>query len=1129
MNRKNTIEKKNIAIVRENIISSKDTVKMSSITNLTREFKSAQLGRRKQLTGNNFNKLYKSRNFVRGSKLNKAEKVEAVDVSFNVNASELRLRAKIAGVVVKKGQKIKSLIPSILHAENKFNKLKKQLILLLKGSIDSLDISLNRFTALEIIKTINEVLKRTPVVIEVNNVFYTLNQNTQERIREKIEDNNKIIFGIDESDNELIQLMKVFDKITVKLVTKRQKKKDGTIKKKSGGGFFNYTHNIDMDFSRYGLFKTVEKDNYNINCVVRAFENIGVAKNDIVDLRTRIKNRIIPMALLKKIAVEYNLYISVNKRDSHKDNYNYGNEKSAYKHINLGLIDEHFFLNDKETNITTYALKHYETVKGLKDWNTIYGLEGKYYRRTKTKFMKSFDLFEYLIKNKDRFLNEITNNNNEIFDTQFYDKVKSFEVLTYHKDCIRPVNKEPVAIKKPKKEDDEYEKIFFDFECTTDEEIHEPYQVSKIDINDKKTTYDGSNCGKQLLESLKCNTLLIAHNAGYDVRVGLIKYLHNLSYMEKGHSLIACSGLYTNNKKETIKIKIKDSYKLLSMKLSDFPKCFNLKQLKEIMPYAIYTKENIEKKYIPVSEALKHIKKKDHKMFKANLKKWDIQIGKEFDIMEYSKIYCEADCIVLKQGYETFRKWILEKPFELDIDNIISIASLADQYLIKKGCYNGVYECSGVIREFIQKCVVGGRTMLRDNKPSHIKKDLADYDGVSLYPSAMHRMAEKLGGFLMGKPKVIEKENLNYKALKKFDGYFVQIKITSVKKHLHFPLLSKINEKTGTRDFKNDMKDEIMFVDKIALKDLKKFQKVRFTIIKGYYFDEGRNPTIGKVIKELFEERLKKKEEKNPIQIVYKLIMNSAYGKTILKPIKTKTIIVNSKDKDDYVQRNYNFIVDYTQISNSQHWKVEQLTSIIRHYTRPHIGVEILSMSKRIMNEVMCLAEDKNLLIHYQDTDSMHIQLDQVEILEDAFRKKYKRELTGKNLGQFHIDFEIKGCKEATNIKSVESYFIAKKTYIDLLKYEDKDGLTKSDYHVRCKGIPNNTVKYTAHIKNISLMKLYDNLYKKKEVEFDMLKGLSDEGDIVSNCAFNYNKNMTINSRDSFLRTLNKRIKKEKK
>lgn len=35
-------------------------------------------------------------------------------------------------------------------------------------------------------------------------------------------------------------------------------------------------------------------------------------------------------------------------------------------------------------------------------------------------------------------------------------------------------------------------------------------------------------------------------------------------------------------------------------------------------------------------------------------------------------------------------------------------------------------------------------------------------------------------------------------------------------------------------------------------------------------------------------------------------------------------------------------------------------------------------MSKRVMNEVMCLAEDNGIDIKYQDTDSMHIETDEI-------------------------------------------------------------------------------------------------------------------------------------------------------
>ena len=50
-------------------------------------------------------------------------------------------------------------------------------------------------------------------------------------------------------------------------------------------------------------------------------------------------------------------------------------------------------------------------------------------------------------------------------------------------------------------------------------------------------------------------------------------------------------------------------------------------------------------------------------------------------------------------------------------------------------------------------------------------------------------------------------------------------------------------------------------------------------------------------------------------------------------------------------------------------------------------------MSKRIMNEVMCLGEDLGINIYYTDTDSMHIDKDGLDRLEIEFQKKYGREL----------------------------------------------------------------------------------------------------------------------------------------
>jgi hypothetical protein len=84
--------------------------------------------------------------------------------------------------------------------------------------------------------------------------------------------------------------------------------------------------------------------------------------------------------------------------------------------------------------------------------------------------------------------------------------------------------------------------------------------------------------------------------------------------------------------------------------------------------------------------------------------------------------------------------------------------------------------------------------------------------------------------------------------------------------------------------------------------------------------------------------------------------------------------------------------------------KVDEIKNINKHFNLAHFGVNVLSMSKRIMNEVFCLAEDNGIEMFYQDTDSCHMLFDDVSRLTELFKGKYGRELIGKNLGQFHSD-----------------------------------------------------------------------------------------------------------------------------
>ena len=76
---------------------------------------------------------------------------------------------------------------------------------------------------------------------------------------------------------------------------------------------------------------------------------------------------------------------------------------------------------------------------------------------------------------------------------------------------------------------------------------------------------------------------------------------------------------------------------------------------------------------------------------------------------------------------------------------------MASSFMLKSGCYDNVYQISGVIQQFISKCVVAGRVMTANNNQYHAQRKNAYFDACSLYPSAMHYM----DGLLEDRPKVL--------------------------------------------------------------------------------------------------------------------------------------------------------------------------------------------------------------------------------------------------------------------------------------------------------------------------------------------------------------------------------------
>lgn len=959
--------------------------------------------------------------------------------------------------------------------------------------IDEITINMNEyresFTLEEILNriilaVINNEQEGNFYTLQINGNNYTLNSNVRNRLINMVR-RNLIVETELGSDGVLLQEIKDADMITI-----RRWGANNTYETPDGA-FFKYNNITNMDFSKYGIFNKHNSKNYQDNCLIYALKEYAKKENSTLkmglvdEVKCFVKNLKVPMNVIPKIAdvIQHRIRVNNIKYD---DNYTvYG--KKYENEISLGLIDEHYFINDI-TNYTSYAIENYYELKDIKNYNHIYKNRHQdrknYYKRDETRCINSFQAIKLLLEHKDTHLNKLTTQEIYMADTQFYNSIdESFEDLNY---SITKNVRRIEADKENKYNNIDFVNVFFDFETNTNEGNHKPYLCCcyfKINGKIYMRKFLGQDCGKQLLDFIPDKSMLIAHNASYDYRF-IIKHLDRIcNEISKTNRLISCDAIYNGKK-----IKVKDSYSLIAMKLKDFNKNLKLGEnmRKEVISHQLYTQENIDKKFIEIEYAVGFLKNEDDiEQFRKNIHDWDLICeDNTFDCLEYSAIYCMKDCEILAKGYDIFRSMVIES-VNMNIDNILTIPSLSHKYFIKNKCYDDVYEISGTPQRFIQKSVVGGRCMTNSNLMIICYDILNDFDAVSLYPSAMSMM-----GFLKGTPKPLD--NLNYDFLQSQDGYFVEIRITKVGIERDFPLLSYIDD-TGVRKWTNDMIGKTMYVSKITLEDAIEFQAIEFEIIRGYIYNEGKNENIKNIIGTLFNERNKWKQQDNPIEMIYKLIMNSGYGKSIMKEIETENKFFNTKDSfQKYLSKNYNYINDYTEYGNGK-YKVKKIKTFNQHFNLAHIGSEILSMSKRIMNRVICLAEDTGLKILYTDTDSIHIRDSDIKLLGNIYRNKYHKTLIGKELGQFHTDFELiaDGLK-CNSVVSFQSIFLGKKAYLDLLKGNHKiTGEVVYGYHIRMKGVNEGSVHVYAEENDMKndIWKVYSKLYDGDSIKFDLMKG----------------------------------------
>lgn len=424
---------------------------------------------------------------------------------------------------------------------------------------------------------------------------------------------------------------------------------------------------------------------------------------------------------------------------------------------------------------------------------------------------------------------------------------------------------------------------------------------------------------------------------------------------------------------------------------------------------------------------------------------------------------------------------------------------------------------------------------------------LSDYDGVSLYPSAELEMP----GFVKGYAKIMTQDQIDQlgevftfsdlcstvnsfiprtkmdELYKNFKGeekdfilpdihFFVTCKFKKPGVESQFAMhrvdIKEIhpNTKYENKQWMNIVSSEECVVEKFTLEAIMKTHQLEigsdFDIVYGCYFPDGYNPRIRTSIRKLKDMRDEFKKKGDPKEKVAKLIMNSGYGKTLVKPANEKITFfdgteeeMNKKILDQASAPIIKIINQNIDGAGKNQYMILEPDDHFNHQNRAHVGSSILGMSKIIMTRPKLIADylwryvrkvslkeddefgtevyrlldlyfktrkkkqKDHYIIKYCDTDSMMGSYESFFIIKSIYKSIYKKSLDGNDFGQFHVDFVMKN-KKLINIFGIRFIFLNKKEYAILLQGYNSD-TQEFEYEVKFayKGVPSIKIEQFAN------------------------------------------------------------------
>lgn len=822
------------------------------------------------------------------------------------------------------------------------------------------------------------------------------------------------------------------------------------------GAFFAYKNTSNIDMSIIQIYADVKAENYLENCFIYALRMAGVPEATLTAIKVLLVTDTISTKDIGIIAERYNLYFCITNiidDDLHKTKLKYIGDKSNTR-IDLINYRDHYIYNF-QTNIRSRNVNN-----------------GRAYTMEPGSELWVISVLRLVV---DNFI-PITEADTEIYKTPYIDRLvtdegsltavpEDFKLI--HED--RPdsdfsyltdpnfTTKRLEELAKPITPVVRREYVFADFETVTSDRVHYPYQVAfHANAVGSTVVIDGYDCADRMLKMLPSGSVIIFHNLSYDIaQIFTYTTVKILSVIRDGTRTKSATFTYKGKYFEA-----RDSLNYINQKLADFPKMFGLGDIgeKEILPYGYYTKEHIDARYCPIDDYVNAVAEDKRGALRKLITPYIS--GDNVDIIAYSGYYCKRDVDILKGGYEIFAAQ-MKTMFDIDINDTLTLASAVYKAFVANGCLDGIYQVSNQVQRFILRSCVGGRCCTQNNKKINYKGDVLDYDGVSLYPSAMAIAKPVKGKAKVIPSEIVESQNLEWLNAK--DDYFIEID-QLVTEGLNYDLGIIPSRGETSINWVNSVSPSERFVyNKTGLNLLTNKLKCTFRIIRGYYYDEGFNTRMNHYITFLFNVRAILKKQKNKLQETIKLFLNSSYGKLLQRPIETSIKVFNREDANTYISNNFDRCIEEFNVGANVCVKVANVVNT--HFNACHIASEILAKSKQIVYNVTCIPEVQGMLL-YTDTDSIQCKAEALDIIRRQYKTIYNVEITGTQLGQFHSDYE-----DINGLPATGKQFIAigKKQYA--VRCENELGDVK--YHIRSKGVGPDLIES----RYANPMDFYERLY----------------------------------------------------